>query len=142
MQQSAFVLAATSILALGACTTSAEQSGPEEQVNDNCPVLESEGWAANIAPLASNPDIQQLTVTGRVTMPTPDYSFAWNAGRLAGAAAPSFELRLLAKPPSGMVTQVLDTREVIYAGPAAAPRYREITVICEGRVLARIGDVG
>ena len=74
-------------------------------------------------------------------MPTPGYTFGWEAGRLYRSAIPSFELRMIANPPGGMVTQVLDTREVTYAGPAAAPRYSAITIVCEGRVLARIEDV-
>lgn len=149
MQKLPFVLAAVSTLALGACATPAEQPGPEEQapeqVGDTCRVLESEGWAADIAPLPGNPNLQQLTVTGKVTMPTPNYSFAWDTdlvdGAGPGAGTPSLELRLLAKPPSGMVAQVLDTREVTYAGPAEAPNYRVISVTCEGRELARIENV-
>lgn len=92
-------------------------------------------------PLAGNPDRGELTVSGRVTMPTPGYTFGWEAGRLDRSAVPSFELRMIANPPGGMVTQVLDTREVTYSGPAAAPRYSSITIVCEGRVLARIEHV-
>ncbi|MDZ4308687.1 hypothetical protein [Allopontixanthobacter sp.] len=135
MQQFAF-LAVAGALALGGCTTVSDEPA------DNCRVLESEGWAANVASVPGNPDRNQLTVTGRVTMPTPAYTFAWEAGRLDRSAVPSFELRLLATPPDGMVAQVLDTSEVTYTGPAAAPRYSAITVTCEGRVLARIEDVG
>lgn len=74
-------------------------------------------------------------------MPTPEYTFAWSPGRLDRSAVPSFELRLEARAPDGMVAQILDEREVTYSGPAAAPSYSAITVTCEGRVLGRIEGV-
>ncbi|MGB3377200.1 MAG: hypothetical protein WBH10_06590 [Allopontixanthobacter sediminis] len=145
MQHSAFVLAAASTIVLCACTTpsgeAALQDPDEMQTADDCPVIESEGWAATITPVPGNPDRNQLTITGQVTMPTPGYTFAWEPGRLDRSAVPAFELRLLANPPAGMVTQVLDTREVSYSGPAAAARYRSISITCEGRVLGTIEDI-
>ncbi len=146
MQSFAIALSATGLFALSGCMTPAEQPDPDEpgqvQPGDDCSVIESEGWAATITPVPGNPDRNQLTITGQVTMPTPGYTFAWEPGRLDRSAIPAFELRLLANAPAGMVTQVLDTREVSYSGPAAAPRYRSITISCEGRILVTIEDVG
>lgn len=127
-------------LATYGCTTTAEPPTLEEPA-DNCPVSDSDSWTASVSPVPGSDGRSQLSVSGKVTMPTPGYTFAWEAGRLDRSAVPSFELRLLANAPDRMVAQVLETREVSYHGPAAAPRYREITITCEGRVLAKIGDV-
>lgn len=112
-----------------------------EDTNSNCPVLESDSWQADVTLLSGDDHRSQLSVTGKVTMPTPGYTFAWEAGRLDRSAIPSFVLHLQTRAPDGMVAQVLETREVMYSGPAAAPRYRTITVMCEGKELGRIENV-
>lgn len=132
----------TSILCLGMAGCATYESGdPVAEETATCPVIESSDWAASIAPVPGNSSRSILSVTGKVTMPTPGYTFAWDQGALDRSAVPSFELKLSARAPDGMVSQVLDTREVSYSGPAAAQRYRAITVTCEGTVLGRIENV-
>lgn len=127
-------------LVTAGCTTTTEPPAMEE-ARGACPVLESDGWAADVSPVPGSDGRFQLTVTGKVTMPTPGYTFAWQAGRLDRSAIPTFELRLQTRAPEGMVVQSLETRDVSYSGPAAGPRYRAVTVTCEGRELARIENV-
>lgn len=142
MQTDPIAKTLASILTLGiaGCATDDIDMPIGNEVSQ-CPVIESSDWAASISPVPGNPDRSQLTVTGKVTMPTPEYTFAWEQGPLDRSAIPSFELRLLTRAPDGIVAQVLETREVRYMGPAAAPRYRAITVTCEGEVLGRIENV-
>lgn len=140
MRYIASTIGALGCLAATGCTTMTEPPAIEETA-DNCPIIESSSWTASISPVPGGAGKSQLAVSGKVTMPTPGYTFAWEAGRLDRSAVPSFELKLLTNAPDGMVAQVLDTREVSYQGPAATPRYRSITITCDGRILGRIDNV-
>lgn len=134
------VISSLASLMVSGCTTTVG-APPMQDSESNCPVLASDGWQAVVSPLAGDNQRSQLSVTGKVTMPTPGYTFAWEAGRLDRSAIPAFELHLQTRAPDGMVVQVLETREVTFIGPAAAPRYRAITIMCAGKELARIENV-
>lgn len=66
---------------------------------------------------------------------------ALEAGPADRAMPPSQRFRLEAKPPSGMVTQVVTPTRVIFHEDATYPAYRSIVVLCGERVLATITEV-
>lgn len=141
MRKIALAMLGLSGIALGACGTTTP--APEQAMADSeCPVIQSENWTAQLMPLPGGEGRYQLVVTGNVTMPTPGFTFAWEQGRLDRSAIPAFELRLLTNAPAGTVAQMLETREVIYAGPAAAARYRSVTITCDGRTLGTVENIG
>lgn len=100
-----------------------------------CPVLDSSDWTAEIAG-------GMLTVTGIITLPTPDFAVDFALGMADRSAIPTQRLALSATPPEGMVAQVIDTRTVTFTTPALTPHYRAVIVTCGTRELAQIADIG
>ncbi|PQA89039.1 hypothetical protein CW354_03565 [Marinicaulis flavus] len=118
-------------------------SGEEPAMPDNgdCPVIDSRDWKAWVNAMPGPGAETTLIVEGAVDMPTPGYTFSWEAGMADRSAVPAQRLHLTATAPDGMVTQVITTENVRYEGPAIAKEYRAAAVMCGDELLAEITDV-
>ena len=106
-----------------------------------CPVLDSRDWTAWVNAMPGPDASATLIVEGVVDMPTPGFTFTWEAGMADRSAIPVQRLHLSAAPPDGMVAQVVTSESVRYEGPAIAKQYRGVTVMCGDAVIAEITDV-
>ncbi len=145
-----------SMIALGACDPSARQAemapGPSEMApvdiedapapqQSECAVIESRNWQAWVNAMPGPDATPTLHVTGEIVLPTPGYTIEWQLGALDRMLPPGQRLSFTTIAPEGMVTQVLTTVEVAYAGETAITDYREVMVSCGDKVLATISDV-
>ena len=153
MKKSILVL---SVIALGACdqpknevemvkVASQEppaktEPAPPTKKND-CAILESSNWQAWVDAMPGPDATPTLHVTGEIVLPTPGYTIEWQMGALDRMQPPGQRLSISTTPPDGMVTQVITTVEVAYAGETAITNYREVIVSCGGEMLATISDV-
>lgn len=103
-----------------------------------CPVIDSADWRATLGPVegAEGP---QLVVEGRVTLPTPGWTVALEAGMADRSAMPVQRVVLTAAPPQMAVAQVLTDYELRLVTPALAPAYRGVIVDCAGLALVEVG---
>ncbi len=112
-------------------------------MESKCPVIDSRNWAAWIdkmpGPEADGP---RLRITGEIDLPTPGFTVDWREGPADRAMPPGQRMMLSLIPPDGMVAQVVTTMAVDYAGKAAFDAYRVIYVVCEGKGIAEITDIG
>jgi hypothetical protein len=81
-----------------------------------------------------------LIVTGKVTVPTGGYRFAWRDMRVMESYPVQVAVDLQAIPPAGAATQAIVTHDVRGEWPMSPP-VGSVTVHCGRRVLARIAPV-
>ena len=81
-----------------------------------------------------------LIVTGKVTVPTGGYRFAWRDMRVMESYPVQVAADLQAIAPAGPATQALVTHEIRGEWPIDPP-VGSFTVRCGDRVLARIAPV-
>lgn len=120
--------------------TDDEMVNPDENT-DSCSVFESGEWNAWIEETPGAEDNLRLHVEGEVVVPTPGYTFSWELSLMDRAMPPGQHLILKAKPPEGIVAQVMTREKVTYEGKALYSQYRVIFVRCGENVLAEIYDV-
>ena len=131
-----FTLAGTSALLLASCApVDAGPGGPTA-----CGIAGSSGWAAWVNAMPGPNMRPTLTVTGKVTVPTGGYRFAWRDLRVMESYPVQVAAELEAIPPAGPATQAAVTHEIRGEWPIDPP-VGSLTVRCGDRVLARISPV-
>lgn len=142
LAHSNYVLWSLAIFSLAGCMTSTgkpSESAPSG--SDDCPVLRSTNWQAWLESPAGPSPQRMLHISGEVDLPTAGYSVTLEAGPADRAMPPSQRFRLKAKPPSGMVTQVVTSTRVTFHEAATYPAYRSIAILCGQRIIATINEV-
>jgi hypothetical protein len=105
-----------------------------------CPIVDSSGWAAWVNAMPGPNARPTLIVTGKVTVPTGGYRFAWRDMRVMESYPVQVAVDLEAIPPAGPATEALVTHDVRGQWPISPP-VGSMTVRCGTRVLARIAPV-
>ena len=105
-----------------------------------CAIIGSSGWAAWVNAMPGPNARPTLIVTGKVTVPTGGYRFAWRDMRVMESYPVQVVVELDAIPPAGPATQALVTHDVRGAWPITPP-VGSVTVRCGDMVLARIAPV-
>lgn len=130
------IFAAPAALALASCA-----AVPAEQAQAQpCPISGSSEWAAWVNAMPGPGSSPKLIVTGKVTVPTGGYAFAWRDLRVMESSPVQIVADLEAIPPDTGATQALDTHELRGEWPIDPP-VGSVTVRCDDRVLARISPV-
>lgn len=121
--------------------------GPPYQPNNpyppaklGCPILSSQGWAAWVNAMPGPNARPTLIVTGKVTVPTGGYRFAWRDMRVMESYPVQVVVELEAIPPSGGGTEAIVTHDVRGQWPMSPP-VGSVTITCGGRPLASISPV-
>ncbi|MEZ5922472.1 MAG: hypothetical protein R3C60_14140 [Parvularculaceae bacterium] len=140
----AFLMTASAALLFAAACEHTEKPPKDKEaaMPADCPVLDSREWKAWVDAMPGIGSKPTLHVAGEVDMPTPGYTFDWEAGPTDRRLPPAQHINLVATPPDGMVTQVVTTETVKYEGEAMAGGYRAILVHCGDGVIAEITEVG
>lgn len=128
-------LPATAAL-LASCATA--PAGPV--VSMECGVTGSSDWAAWVNAMPGPNARPTLIVTGKVTVPTGGYRFAWGDMRVMESYPVQVAIELDAIAPSGGATQALVTHDVRGEWPISPP-VGSVTVRCGDMVLTRIAPV-
>lgn len=115
-----------------------EPSG--DPVRTACPVVGASDWAAWINGMPGPNARPTLIITGKVTVPTGGYRFAWGDMRVMESYPVQVAVTLEAIPPDGAATQAIVTHDVRGQWPISPP-VGSFTVHCGDRVLARISPV-
>ena len=105
-----------------------------------CPIVGSSGWAAWVNAMPGPNARPTLIVTGKVTVPTGGYRFAWRDMRVMESYPVQVAVELEAIPPAGPATQAIVTHDVRGEWPISPP-VGSLTLRCGDRVLARIAPV-
>ena len=105
-----------------------------------CGIVRSSGWAAWVNAMPGPNARPTLIVTGKVTVPTGGYRFAWRDMRVMESYPVQVAVELNAIPPDGPATQALVTHDVRGQWPVDPP-VGSLTVRCGDMVLARIAPV-
>ena len=130
-------------LAIVACVLSASCStapaGPPANPGA-CPIIASSDWAAWVNTMPAPGARPMLIATGKVTVPTGGYRFAWRDMRVAESYPVQVFADLEAIPPTGGATRAVVTHDVRGEWPIDPP-VGSFTVRCGDQVLARISPV-
>ena len=105
-----------------------------------CGIIDSSDWSAWVNAMPGPDAKPMLVVTGKVTVPTGGYTFAWRDLRIAESYPVQVFAELEALPPDQVATQALDTHDLRGEWPIAPP-VGSVTVTCDDRTLARIAPV-
>jgi len=131
------VLLATPLAALlGSCA--AVPGGPVMAME--CGVTGSSDWAAWVNAMPGPNARPTLIVTGKVTVPTGGYRFAWGDMRVMESYPVQVAIELDAIPPAGGATEALVTHDIRGEWPISPP-VGSVTVRCGDMVLTRIAPV-
>lgn len=129
-------LAGPVALLLSSCAAvPAAPAGPME-----CGIVGSSDWAAWVNAMPGPNARPTLIVTGKVTVPTGGYRFAWRDMRVMESYPVQVAIELDAIPPSGGATQAMVTHDVRGEWPISPP-VGAVTVRCGDMVLTRIAPV-
>jgi len=138
-----FSIAAPALL-VAACAAqyppAANPSQPTGERARECPIMGSSDWAAWVSAMPGPGARPELKVTGKVTVPTGGYTFAWRDLRVMESYPVQIVAELEALPPDGPATQAVVTHDLEGTWPADPP-IGSVTVTCGGRSLARISSV-
>ena len=129
-----FTLAAPLLLA--ACANMAAPPPPALA----CPIAGSGDWAAWVNAMPGPNARPTLIATGKVTVPTGGYRFAWRDLRVAESYPVQMFAELEVIPPAGAATQAVVTHGVRGQWPIDPP-VGSFTVRCGATILARIAPV-
>lgn len=114
---------------------------PQEPAGDRqCPIVRSDSWAAWVDAMPGPNRRPRLIVTGKVTVPTGGYQFAWRDMAVMESYPVQVVVRLVPIPPPGPASQALVTHDVRGEWPMSPP-VGSVTIRCGERVLARISPV-
>ncbi|MBA2466434.1 MAG: hypothetical protein H0V46_02365 [Sphingomonas sp.] len=133
-------------LALASCTPAVPAYGPVprepsgDRIQAACPNVVSSDWAAWVNAMPGPNARPTLIVTGKVTVPTGGYRFAWRDMRVMESYPVQVAVDLQVIPPAGMATQAIVTHDVRGQWPISPP-VGSVTISCGGRVLSRIAPV-
>ena len=106
----------------------------------DCDIIGSSGWAAWVNAMPGPNARPTLIVTGKVTVPTGGYRFAWRDMRVMESYPVQVAVELDAIPPAGGATEALVTHDVRGEWPISPP-VGSLMVRCGAMVLARIAPV-
>jgi hypothetical protein len=134
------LLALATAASLGSCSTvpAAPPQGPSGAVE--CGITGSSDWAAWINAMPGPNARPTLIVTGKVTVPTGGYRFAWGDMRVMESYPVQVALDLQAIPPAGPATQAVVTHDIRGEWPISPP-IGSLTIRCGPTLLARIAPV-
>ena len=122
-------------------TTVGEASAvAETTVSVTCSTLQVENWAAWINAMPGPGASRKLMVTADVTLPSEGYEIALLPGRADRSMKPVQQLNLEINSPKAPIDPTNVTQQIRFEGPAIAPTYRAISIICDGEEIARIED--
>lgn len=122
------------------------QPGPQQPhspyppQSNACPIVRSSDWAAWVNAMPGPNAQPTLIVTGKVTVPTGGYRFAWRDLRVMESYPVQVSVELEPIPPAGPATQALVTHDVRGQWPMNPP-VGSITIRCGGQTLAVISPV-
>ena len=127
---------AGALLLLAACApVAAGSAGPAA-----CGIIGSSDWAAWVNAMPGPNMRPKLIVTGKVTVPTGGYRFAWRDLRVMESYPVQIAADLQAIPPAGPATQAAATHDIRGEWPIDPP-VGSFSARCGDRVLARISPV-
>ena len=109
-------------------------------VRTACPIVNSSGWAAWVNAMPGPNARPTLIVTGKVTVPTGGYRFAWRDMRVMESYPVQVAAALEVIPPAGPASPAVVTHDVRGQWPISPP-VGAMTIHCGDRVLARIAPV-
>ena len=135
----AWLTAAPAALLLAACDTVPPAAGGPAGQNP-CPILGSSGWAAWVNAMPGPGARPTLITTGKVTVPTGGYAFAWRDLRVMESYPTQIVAELEALPPDGPATQAVETHDIRGEWTVDQP-IGSVTIQCGNRTLARISPV-
>ena len=136
MKARLLALAASMTASLASCATApAPPVGAME-----CGIIGSSDWAAWVNAMPGPNAQPKLIVTGKVTVPTGGYRFAWRDMRVMESYPVQVAVELDAIPPAGPTTQAVVTPDV-RGEWAMSPPVGSLTVRCGDMVLVRISPV-
>jgi hypothetical protein len=113
---------------------------PAQGPSRTCPVIESSNWSAWVDAMPGPMNRPRLVVTGKVTVPTGGWRFAWRDVRIMESHPVQVSVDLQPIEPTGMVTEALVTHDINFEWPVPPP-VGSVTIRCGGRVLAQIAPV-
>ncbi|MEJ7777403.1 MAG: hypothetical protein WKF52_08510 [Sphingomicrobium sp.] len=111
---------------------------PPQQIG--CPIVSSSNWAGWINAMPGPNARPSLIVTGKVTVPTGGYRFAWRDMRVMEGYPVQVSIDLEPVPPTGGATQAIVTHDVRGQWPMSPP-VGSVTIRCGGQTLAVISPV-
>ena len=136
-----FVFTATALLLLAGCAPAPyAPPGASPPLKTGCPIAGSSGWTAWVNAMPGPATRPTLIVTGKVTVPTGGYRFAWRDMRVMESYPVQVVADLEAIPPAGMATQAVVTHDV-RGQWLISPPVGSMTITCGGRTLAVISPV-
>ena len=136
MKAGLLALAASMTASLASCAT----APPPPAGAMECGIIGSSDWAAWVNAMPGPNAQPKLIVTGKVTVPTGGYRFAWRDMRVMESYPVQVAVELDAIPPAGPATQAVVTHDV-RGEWAMSPPVGSLTVRCGDMVLVRISPV-
>ena len=133
-------------LALASCAPVAPAYDPDPRgpsggpIGAACPIVGSSDWAAWVNAMPGPNARPTLIVTGKATVPTGGYRFAWRDMRVMESYPMQVAVDLQPMPPARPATQAVVTHDVREQWPISPP-VGSVTVHCGDRVLARVAPV-
>ena len=127
-------------LALATCSPVPAEAPARPSGGRECAIAGSSDWAAWVNAMPGPNARPTLIVTGKVTVPTGGYRFAWRDMRVMESYPVQVAVELEAIPPAGGATQAVVTHDVRGQWPIDPP-VGSVAVHCGDRVLARIAPV-
>lgn len=129
-----------SALSLGSCAQ-VPATAPQGPVGSmECGIIGSSDWAAWVNAMPGPNARPTLIVTGKVTVPTGGYRFAWRDMRVMESYPVQVAVDLQSVPPAGPATQAVVTHDVRGEWPIDPP-VGAMTIRCGDMVLVRISPV-
>ncbi len=148
-----FVFTATAMLTLAACTPGPDapyapgSPPPSYQPRSvypppkaGCPIAGSSDWAAWVNAMPGPNARPTLIVTGKVTVPSGGYRFAWGDFRVMETYPVQVVAEFEVIPPTEGATQAIVTHDVRGQWPISPP-VGSLAVRCGGQTLAVISPV-
>ena len=127
-------------LSLGSCAQ-VPATAPQGPVGSmECGIIGSSDWAAWVNAMPGPNARPTLIVTGKVTVPTGGYRFAWRDMRVMESYPVQVAVDLQSVPPAGPATQAVVTHDVRGEWPIDPP-VGAMTIRCGDMVLVRISPV-
>jgi len=132
------IFALASPLALLLISCAPVPAGPAAAIE--CGIIGASDWAAWVNAMPGPNARPTLIVTGKVTVPTGGFRFAWRDMRVMESYPVQVAAELQAIAPAGPATQAVVTHDIRGEWPIDPP-VGSFTVRCGDMVLARIAPV-